>query len=190
MPIFALYTLLRGAAEPVVRARHLLDTSPSITHADRLARALNQRLENMEEAGKIDRASALNAAQRVTHLVSRAATAGIQVVRNKKGQIIGFGTVPSSILDLFDSYLPAGATVFRYLSAFAHSQPWALLPRDRARPSTDSGVQIVTADVNVTLVLTLLAGVASLFDQTVGLWVELAGQPAEVWRLAKLPSSS
>ena len=75
-------------------------------------------------------------------------------------------------------------------SAFAHSQPWALLPRERAQSTADPTVQVIPTDVNVKMVLTLLAGVASLFDESVGFWVVLAGQPADVWRLAKQPPSS
>jgi hypothetical protein len=190
LPQFALYTLLRGAAEAVVRARHLLDVDPSLTSADRLGRALNERLRNVEEAGKLDSASATYATKRVPHLESRAAALGINVVRNKKSEIIGFGTARPSILELFDRYLPAGKTVFRYLSAFAHSEPWALIPKERAKPSAEPGINIVSTEVNTKLVLTLLVGVASLFDEAVGYWVILAGVPLEVWRLAKQPPSS
>jgi len=188
LPMFALYTLLRGAAEPIVRARHLLDTT--ISHAERMGRGLNERLENVEEAGKIDAAAASYAAKRVKHLDGYATSKGITVVRNKKGEVIGFGAGRRSIFDLFDQYLPAGGKVFRYLSAFTHSQPWALLRTAEAQPTADPGVKLAPTYVSVNMILTLLAGVASLFDETVGYWVVLAGQPLELWRMAREPPSA
>jgi len=52
LPQFALYTLLRAASEAAVRSRYLLDAS--ITETQRLARALNERLDNVIEQRRVD----------------------------------------------------------------------------------------------------------------------------------------
>jgi hypothetical protein len=186
LPSFALYTLLRGAAEPVVRARHLLD--PQISAVERHTRSFNERLENAVQAGKINEAAAEYAAQRMPYLVSRAEGLSISAKRNSKSEVIAFGDSRPSIFDNFDRYLPKGGLLFRYLSAFAHSQPWALIERGRAQPTADPGVSAAPTDVNVRMALTLLAGVASLYEQTVGFWLGLAGQPPGTWDAAKAGS--
>src|SRR2546428_4663666 len=52
LPCFALLTLIRAAAEADVRCRHLLD--PLITETERLARGMNERLDNLQEQRKVD----------------------------------------------------------------------------------------------------------------------------------------
>src|SRR5438876_6248048 len=52
LPCFALLTLIRAAAEADVRCRYLVE--PSITETQRLARGMNERLDNLKEQKKID----------------------------------------------------------------------------------------------------------------------------------------
>jgi hypothetical protein len=51
LPSFALYTLLRAAGDAVVRAKHLLD--PAISEQTRLARGMNERLDNINQLFKV-----------------------------------------------------------------------------------------------------------------------------------------
>src|SRR5260370_16513132 len=53
VPQFALFTLVRAAAIPIVHARYLLD--PSISETDRLGRGLIARLENQKQLRKVER---------------------------------------------------------------------------------------------------------------------------------------
>ncbi len=50
LPSFALYPLLRAAADAIVRAKHLLD--PAISEQTRLARGMNERLDNINQLSK------------------------------------------------------------------------------------------------------------------------------------------
>ena len=82
LPSFALYTLLRAAADAIVRARHLLD--PAISEQTRLARGMNERLDNINQLFEV--MAALGRAhydQRVQHLEHRALANGISVLREK-----------------------------------------------------------------------------------------------------------
>jgi len=182
LPSFALYTLLRGGAEATVRASHLLDLS--IDHRTRLARALTERFVNIEEQGKVLE-DAQHEAARVAHLVQRAEALSIPVRRNDKGKVIAFGRPRPSLTDLFEAALHEGTLAYRVLSAYAHSMQWVLLPTDRAVPSAEAGVALVSTEVDLNRLIALLYGVLDAFDEAVRRWVVLAGQPAEVWRLAK-----
>lgn len=190
LPTFALYTLLRGAAEAVVRCRHLVDLG--IDESARLGRALNERLDNLLEQNKVKpETQGTHLPDRIEHLVERATENGVPVLRNqtKDGamgkRVIGFGDVVKNEVELFEAYLPAGSTAFRFLSGYVHSKQWVQIPRHRAERSADSGISIVPTDLNVLLFAGVLDLVVSLHDENIGFWHILAGIPGDVWRAAK-----
>jgi hypothetical protein len=185
LPGFSLFTLVRGAAVPAVHARHLLD--PSITEGQRLGRGLNARLENLEQQQKVHpEIQGNHFDERLEHLRSRADANGVAVIRNRNGTIIAFGESQPSDTDLFERYLPeVGKTYFQYLSGYAHSLPWAQLPRHRAEPSADPEISLVRTDVNVPVFAAVLNGALNLYDETVEFWLGHAGFPSQVWTMAK-----
>jgi hypothetical protein len=192
LPSYALYTLLRAACDADVRCRHLLD--PAITETLRLARALNERLDNLDEQREVVPAGK-HFDDRVAHLEMRAVANGIVPLRSQPkgggpGKIIGFDEHQMSGVDLFNAYLPSGSDAFRVLSGYVHSKPWVQLTRDRAQPSDDPGVQNVRTDLDVVRFSGVLDAVLDLHDENIGHWLHLAGYPAEVWREAKKGSSA
>jgi len=126
LPCFALLTLIRAAAEADVRCRHLLD--PLISETERLARGLNERLDNLKEQRKVDDPQAdHHFKQRVAHLEQRANANGISPLYSKGGgPIHAFGEPQKSARDLFAMYLQggAGSLAFSFLSGYVHSKPW------------------------------------------------------------------
>jgi len=190
LPTFALYTLLRAAAEAVVRCRHLLDLG--IDEPARLGRALNERLDNLQEQNKVKpETQGTHLPDRVEHLVERATENGIPVLRNqtKDGsvgkRVIGFGEVVKSEVELFEAYLAAGSTAFRFLSGYVHSKQWVLIPRYGAERAADPGISMVPTDLNVVHFAGVLDLVVTLHDENIGYWHILAGLPSDVWRVAK-----
>jgi hypothetical protein len=202
LPCFSLFTLLRTAAEAVVRARYLLD--PTLTHAQRLGRGLNERLVNLYEQDKVmsDAERAGTAAEemvaahrahfceRMSRLEYRASRVGLPVLRETRkdgstGRITGLGETMRSEWDLFNEFLGVGATVFRFLSGYVHARQWVQFPGHRAQPSDDPRVSLVPTELNVEVFVGLLTEVTTLYDQNVAHWMYLAGFPADVWRLAK-----
>lgn len=189
LPSFALYTLVRAAADAAVRAKHLLD--PAISEQTRLARGMNERLDNINQQFKAMAAQGrAHYDQRVQHLEQRALANGIAVLREKRkdgaaGKVIGFGEPWSKDVDLFSRYLPAGSMAFRILSGYVHSKPWVLAPGYKAQPSSDPKVGIVPTDMDVGMFVAVLTTVLDLHDASVGHWLTLAGYPAEVWANAK-----
>jgi hypothetical protein len=189
LPTFALYTLLRAAAEAVVRCRHMLD--PGISEPVRLGRALNERLDNLQEQNKVKpETQGSHLPDRVVNLEKRASENGISVVRSQPkggsvGKVLGFGETVKSEVELFEAYLPAGSTAFRFLSGYVHSKPWVQIPRHRAERSKDSAIAMVPTDLNVVLFAGVLDLVVTLHDENIGFWHTLAGLPGDVWRSAK-----
>ena len=189
LPQFSLFTLLRAAAMADVRARHLLDLG--ITERQRLARGLNERLDNLKEQRKALPPSDLFDV-RVAWLDQRARSNGITPHRERSsrtGPISHFDEPWSSDLELFSAYLPAGSVAFRFLSGQAHSKPWVQLRRDRAQASEDPGVALVATDLDILLFCSILEPELDLHDEVVGAWITLAGYPPEVWAGAKAGSS-
>lgn len=188
LPSFALFTLLRAAGEATVRCRHLLD--PGISETDRLGRALNERLDNLQEQRKVrphDADQQPQYVERVRHLEERATANGVPVLRSKSGsprKIIGFAETVKNDIDLFELYLTAG-TVFRFLSGYVHSKQWVQAPRNRAESTDEPGVSLVGTDLDVVLFAGLLDLFVTLHDENIGFWLILAGYPSEVWRSAK-----
>jgi hypothetical protein len=189
LPGFALYTLLRAAAEADVRAKEMLD--PMLTETQRLARALNERLGNLEEARKVDPTqNSQKYDQRVAHLENRARANGITPIpRRTKAGTAGpthaFDERRKSVSELFTLWLPAGSIAYQYLCGYTHSMMWAQLAINRAEPSADPKIALVPTDLNVQLFADLLTIVLDLHDRNVGHWLTLAGYPHDVWTNAK-----
>lgn len=185
LPQFALYTVLRAAGEAAVRARHLLD--PKITETQRLARALNERLENLIEQRNVDRdAMQVKYDEAVDRFEKQAIKNGIPVRRKKNtGPICYFWEPIRPLVHLFGEYLPEGSAAFRLLSGFTHSRPWVQVRPLRAEPSTTPGLSNVPLDMDVVLFSDVLTLVLALFDEDVALWLDAAGYPPEVWKAAK-----
>jgi hypothetical protein len=187
LPQFALYTLLRSAAEATVRARYLLDEG--ITETRRLARSLNERLDNVIEQRRVDPATTqphFDAA--VARFEEVAVANGITPLREKRsGSIHAFDEPRKNLIDLFTEYLPedSGEGAFRFLSGFTHSRPWVQLRPHRATPSSEPGVADVPLDMDVTLFSNVLTIVIGLFDEDMRLWVEAAGYPVAAWTAVK-----
>jgi hypothetical protein len=182
VPSFALFTLLRSAAEAAVRVRHLLE--PQVDDPARLARSLNERLSNLLEQGKVVLDDE-HLMERVRHLEQRAQQLQIEVRPNKQGKTDSFGEPRESMVALFERYLKGGATGYRVLSAYAHSMQWMLVRPSRAKPSAEPDVVLVSTQVNTGELLALMDDIVDLFDADCGFWVVLAGQPLDVWSLAK-----
>jgi hypothetical protein len=103
VPTYSLYTLLRAAAEAVVRCSYLLD--PDVTERQRMARGLNVRLGNLIEQNKVVRDDKLFA-ERVAHLEERAALNGIFVCKGREDKpATEFGGRRMSGIALFATYI-------------------------------------------------------------------------------------
>ncbi len=188
LPGFALYTLLRAAADAAVRAAYLLELQ--LTPAERLGRTLNERLDNLHEQRKfmvVDEDDHFG--QSVEGLKSRATSHGVNVLYSKAGaprKLIGFGEPQPSVTQLFDRFLAGGESVHRYLSGYAHSKMWVQLPRSRAESSPDDpDVALVPTDLVVKTFVGVLSAVTQLYDEDLAKYLTLAGYPSEVWHLAK-----
>jgi len=183
LPSYAMYTLLRPAAEAAVRAKHLL--VPTISETERLARGLNERLDNLNEQRKAG-ADARDIAKRIDHLAKRATANGIAVKRSRakpgrKRVIIGFGEPVPTDLDLFKFHLRAGAVAFRFLSAHIHSKPWVQLPRSKARATPTPTISSISTEINLMVFSSVLDSVLNLHDANIGHVLVLAGYPTSVW---------
>jgi hypothetical protein len=170
---------------PTVHARHLLE--PSISETMRLGRALSARLRNLEQQQKVHpEAQGTFFDDRVDHLTKRAEANGITVLRNKKDEVHGFGEHWPNDADLFEKYIPdVGETFWQFLSGHAHSMAWVQLSMDRAVPSDEPGISIVSTAIDVPNFAAVLNGGLTLYDETVAAFLEHAGFPPMVWAEAK-----
>lgn len=177
LPMYALYTLLRAAGEADVRCRHLLDLSTS--PKERLGRALNERLDNLEEQSKFLPAKGSVLAARFGHLVKRAQANGVAPVYSRKNlrKLLGLGEARKSEVDLFATYFGGGSGAFRFLSGYVHSKPWIWLRRDRTVPTGEPGVRLAHIDLDGVLFASLLIAVVDLHEENLRNWSALAGRP-------------
>ncbi len=187
LPGFSLYTLLRAAGEAEVRGCYLLDRQ--VTETQRLARALNERLHNLEESRKVDPdpQSGQYYDGRIAHLEQRAIANGITSLRkNPRAPLSAFGEPRKKLTELFGLFLTAGSTAYRYLSGYTHSMMWVVLERQReAQPHADPGVSYLPTDLQVPIFASVLSTVLDLFDDNCRYWLGLAGYPGDVWENAK-----
>ncbi len=192
LPIFAPFTLLRAAADPLMRCRHLVDSS--ISEPDRLARGLNERFDNLKEQRRAQellpgQAAAAQAHynKQVAHLESRAQANGIAVKSDKNGKTIGFNEIVPEDIELFALYLPgaAGSLAFRVLSGYVHSKSWIQYDPKDAQGTADPNFRVIPTSLEVKLFAAVLTAVLDVHDKTVGHWLELAGYPPAIWYQAK-----
>jgi len=187
LPMFALYSLVRPAAEAAVRSAYLLD--PALDETQRLARGLNVRLENLLQQDKIHpNAAHLDAA--ITRLEAKASANGIPVLHPKKdptGRTVGFGKHQmSNEVELFDAYLPPnGALIYRFLCGHVHCLPWVKLSQQTAVPSGEPGISIAPMELDVPTFLGVLAPVLRLHEQNIPQLLALADYPRDVWTQTK-----
>jgi len=92
---------VRAAGEAAVRSRYLLDAS--ITETQRLARALNERLDNVIEQRRVDPdAMQTKFDEAVGRFEQQAVRNGIAVLREKgSGRLCAFGEPRKNLVDLF-----------------------------------------------------------------------------------------
>ncbi|HAF18756.1 MAG TPA: hypothetical protein DEV93_14930 [Chloroflexi bacterium] len=184
LPSYSLFTLFRTAAEAEVRCRHLLD--PAISEKLRLARGLNERLDNLTEQRKAVGNQA-HFDERVDHLEKRALCHGIRPKWSvpKRGdvpEVIGFeGETVKSEVELFSLYLRHGSAAVRFLGGHVHSKPWVQFVRSRAQRTADPKVVAIPTDVDVGLLVGIVDSVLTVRDANVGHWLTLAGYPADLW---------
>jgi hypothetical protein len=184
-PSYSPFTLIRGAAMPTVHARHLLE--PSISESTRVGRALSARLKNLEQQQKVHpEAQGTFFVDRVDYLCRRAEANGVPIIRNKKNAVIGFAEHWPTDTDLFEKYIPdVGTTFWQFLSGHAHSMAWIQLPISRALPSDQPGFSLVSTEIDVPMFAGVLNSELTLYDETVGIYIDHAGYPAMVWNEAK-----
>jgi hypothetical protein len=180
LPSYALYTLVRPAAEAAVRARHLL--VPTISENERLARGLNERLDNLGEQRK----AGVDVAKAIDHLVQRATKNGIAVKWSepkpgRKREIVGFAEPVMNDFDFFKKYLRAGTVAYRFLGGHVHSKPWVQLPRNRARPTPTPTISSISTEINLMVFCSILDSVLGLHDGNIGHVLVLSGYPISVW---------
>lgn len=193
LPTYGLFTLLRAAAEAIVRCAYLLD--PGITERRRLARALNVRLANLIEQNKAAPDDALHS-ERVAYLVQRAAENDIEVFNSKKNLITHFGEPRKSEVDLFAEYVkpleqssetqsPVGSMVYRYLSGQVHSMLWVMLSETESVSTEEPGMSSVKLDLKFDWLAAMLSLVLRVHEQNMLHLLELSGHPTTRWDEAK-----
>jgi hypothetical protein len=193
LPTYSLYTLLRAAAEAIVRCAYLLD--PGLTEPQRLARGLNLRWENLDEVRKLDHDDP-RFAERVAHLEERAVANGIEVVRKSDGKQPHFGEGRKNDVDLFAQYVqsirqdrdPEGRTgekLYRFLSAHVHSMIWVKLFQAQTAPTDEAGMNSVKLDLEFDQLAGMLLMVLRLHESNIANLLKLSGYPIVVWDLAK-----
>ncbi|MDE3194052.1 MAG: hypothetical protein KGN00_10220 [Chloroflexota bacterium] len=179
LPMFALYSLLRPAAEAVVRCAYLLDDSTDET--GRLARGLNVRIENLLEQHKIAKDQALLDRAFAT-IEQKAATNGIVALRKSPTSPLRVGEPRLKETALFARFIPPhGEELYRFLSAHVHSMPWVRISKDKAVPTGEPGV----SSMPQVLDMNTFAGAAGLVlrrhEANIQRFVVLAGYPLMVW---------
>lgn len=183
LPSYAMYTLLRPAAEAAVRAKHLLE--PTISETDRLGRGMNERLDNLDEQKKAG-ADPADIASRISHLEARATTNAVPICWSKSGsEIVGFSEPVKSDIELFRLHLLEGDVAFRFLSAHVHSKPWVQLPKDRATATPTPTISSISTEINLIVFCGVLDSVLTLQDENIGHILVLSGYPLDAWSLMK-----
>ncbi len=120
MPFYAPFSLVRATADALVRCKHLLD--PAVSETERLARGLNERLDNQREQLKAYQTpeAQQHYDQQVAPLEKQAIANGITPVRKTGASpILGFNEPVKRDIDLFTSYLPGApdSRVYRFCRA-------------------------------------------------------------------------
>ncbi len=190
------YTLLRGAAEPAARAAWLMD--PGVSAKARRARVLVERLNALQERRKF-KDQRRKADDRIAKLVEDATALGHRPVDSKVKKPEHFGEVRTSATTLFGQLLPDisrpgadpfGADLYRLLSGFTHSVPWALLAQSERYQGERPGYQWARIELNPAWLLAAQAEVLELHDIAHERLAAQVGEGREPWRalLRTLPA--
>jgi hypothetical protein len=178
LPTFALYSLLRPAAEAAVRMAYLLEAG--IDETQRLARGLNVRLENLIQQNKVVADHAM-LTERLANLERRATANGIDTLRDRRDRVDGFGEREPQETDLFAEYLGEGELIYRYLSGHIHSMAWVQISREGAVPTDEPGVSSMPMVLNVEVFANVLTIVLGRHEKNVVRLLQSGGYPREVW---------
>jgi|SRR5579859_409206 len=191
------HTLLRGAAEPAARAAWLMD--PAITPKARRARVLVERLNALQERRKFA-GQRKPADDRIKTLVADATALGHRAVDGKQRKPEHFGEARPAATTLFARLLPdiaaagadpIGANLYRILSGFTHSVPWALLAQSEYFQGERPGRKWARVELNPAWLIALLNEVLMLHDIALERLASQVGEGAERWRtvLRSLPAA-
>ena len=128
----------------------------------RLARALTERLYNLQQMRKFSRPPDLKERyeRRIAQLEERALANGVTPFRKEPAApITGFNGPRQSSTALFARHLPEGSLTFSFLSGYTHSMLWIVLRRE-PEPSPDPKVSLARTHLEVPLFATCGSGCA------------------------------
>ena len=179
------YTLIRGAAEPSARAAWLMD--PNVGPKVRRARVLAERLNALIERRKF-KDQRRKAADRIKELIADAEDLGHQV--DDRNRPTHFGQARTSATTLFGQLLPGvasrdadpvGADLYRILSGFTHSVPWALLAQAETFQGESPGHKWARIELRPKWLLGLLDQALTIHDIAQRRLAAQIGQGSEAW---------
>lgn len=193
LPTYALFSLLRAAAEAVVLCAYLLDDS--ISEAARMARGLNVRWDNLDEQRKLT-GDAKQFAERVATLEERALRNGIQVIKKDPAKPDAhFGESRQSAVVLFSKYIlpenpdpnadrPLGELVYRYLSGHVHAAIWVKIANAEITASDEPGMSMAKLDLPFTWLVVMLRMILRRHESNLTSLLALSGYALVVWQEA------
>lgn len=193
LPTYALFSLLRAAAEAVVLCAYLLDDS--ISEITRMARGLNVRWDNLDEQRKLSGDAKLFA-ERVAVLEERALNNGIQVIKKEPAKPdVHFGEGRQSAVALFSKYItpespdpgadrPLGELVYRYLSGHVHAAIWVKIANAEITASDEPGISMAKLDLQFTWLVVMLRLILRRHESNLISLLALSGYPRMVWQEA------
>jgi hypothetical protein len=184
LPMFALFTLLRPAAEADARMAFLLD--PAIADTQRLARGLTVRYESALEQSRVKlKTGVVDLAPTFARIEQKAKANGIQPVYSapKQGapKWIGFGEAMKREIDLFAEYHGGKELIYRVLSSHVHSRPWAWLDSATAQPTDEPGVSQMYVEMNIPFFVSMLQLVLMTHELNLVRLLEHGGYSKTVW---------
>ncbi|MDQ6878702.1 MAG: hypothetical protein M3082_13645 [Candidatus Dormibacteraeota bacterium] len=195
---FGLYSLVRGAAEPLARLTWLFDASA--TSAQRHQRLLGERLANQLERRKL-KAFRKHADDRIHHITKVAAKAGFKPTPSS-GRPEHFGQPRPSSTTLFARVLakaqvdpahdPVGELLYRMLSGHAHSMMYALMANADVSGPHSGPVTRAWVELNAFQVLSMLDLVLRMYETSQECWCRMTGVDVSAWHevLSGLPPTA
>jgi len=191
------YTLLRGAAEPAARAAWLME--PKATRHQRLGRALVERLYSLKQQALFKRRKK-DVTDQIDRLVLEAGELGFKAIPNqhRPKEIEHFGEPRPGATSLFGKLLPdiaqsgadpIGSDVYKILSGYAHSVPWAIFLEGESFAGGEPGFKWLKVDLRLPFQLLLLQQVLRLHDIAHDRISGRVNRPNPAWRevMARLP---
>lgn len=195
---FGLYSLLRGAAEPLARLTWLFDDAA--TSVQRHQRLLGERLANQLERRKL-KVYRRHADDRIQVIAKAAAQARFKPTPTT-GRPEHFGQPRPSSTTLFARVLanahvdptqdPVGELLYRMLSGHAHSMMYALMGQaDTSGPRRGNFTQALV-ELRPFQVLTMLDLVLRMYDIAQSSWCHMYGLDESAWQSvrASLPPTA